>query len=65
MSHDRFKGQWNQVKGKARARWSKLTEDDLERVDGRIEQLVGFIQERHGTSKEEAERQVLEFFGSL
>lgn len=62
MNQDQFAGKWKQMKGKAKARWGKLTNDDLDRIDGKIEQLVGIIQEREGIAKEEAQRQVDEFY---
>ena len=52
-------GKWTQLKGKAREQWG--TDDDLERAKGNREQLAGRIQERYGTAKEEAERQVDEW----
>jgi len=58
MNHDRVEGQWKQVKGKLKERWGKLTDDDLDVIAGRREQLLGRIQERHGISKEDADRQV-------
>src|SRR5687768_6268317 len=58
MNQDIMKGQWKQLKGKAREKWGKLTDDDLDRVQGRREQLVGMIQERYGVARDEAERQV-------
>lgn len=58
MNWDRIEGQWKQVKGKAREQWGKLTDDDLDVVAGRREQLAGRIQERYGVAKDEAERQV-------
>lgn len=61
MNHDRVEGQWKQVKGKLKERWGKLTDDDLDVIAGRREQLLGRIQERHGIAKEEAVRQVQDF----
>ena len=46
MNWDRIEGSWKQVIGKARAQWGKLTDDDLDVVAGRREQLAGKIQER-------------------
>jgi len=65
MNTEQLKGKWHQVKGKAKQRWGKLTDDDLDRVAGRAEELAGVIQERHGLAKEEAERQVDEFCRKL
>jgi uncharacterized protein YjbJ (UPF0337 family) len=61
MNEDTLKGQWTQLKGKAREKWGKLTADDLDVVQGRAEQLIGKVQERYGIARGEAERQVKEF----
>jgi uncharacterized protein YjbJ (UPF0337 family) len=58
MNHDRMEGNWRQLKGKVKEQWGKLTDDDLDVIAGKREQLLGKIQERHGLSKEEAEKQV-------
>jgi uncharacterized protein YjbJ (UPF0337 family) len=61
MNWDEIKGKWKQVKGQAQQRWGKLTNDDLEVIGGKREELVGKIQERYGIAKDEAEKQVNEF----
>ncbi|PJE28616.1 Uncharacterized conserved protein YjbJ, UPF0337 family [Pseudooceanicola antarcticus] len=61
MNWDRIEGNWKQIKGEAIAQWGKLTEDDVDLIDGRREQLVGKIQERYGVAKDEAEAQVRDF----
>ena len=58
MNEDTLKGQWNQLKGTVREKWGKLTNDDLNVIQGQSEQLVGRIQERYGIARAEAERQV-------
>lgn len=58
MNWERIEGNWKQVKGKAVEQWGKLTNDDLDVIEGRREQLSGKIQERYGVAKEEAETQV-------
>ena len=58
MNWDRIEGQWSQVKGKAREQWGKLSQDDVDVVAGRRDQLAGRIQEVYGIKKEEAEHQV-------
>ncbi len=58
MNWDQAKGQWKQLKGKALEQWGKLTDDDLDVIDGKREQLAGRIQERYGVTREEAEKQV-------
>jgi uncharacterized protein YjbJ (UPF0337 family) len=61
MNWDQVEGKWKQATGKAKEKWGKLTDDDLQMVNGKKDQLVGRIQERYGIAKEEAERQVDEF----
>jgi uncharacterized protein YjbJ (UPF0337 family) len=58
MNWDQMEGKWKQVKGSVRSRWGKLTDDDLETISGKKDQLVGRIQERYGIHKDEAQRQV-------
>lgn len=61
MNNDRVQGQWKQWKGQLKERWGRLTDDDLDVIAGRRDQLLGRIQERHGIAKEEADRQVKDF----
>ncbi|MEX1022891.1 MAG: CsbD family protein [Dehalococcoidia bacterium] len=65
MNWDQIQGKWSQARGQAKERWGELTDDDLDRVDGMKDQLVGRIQERYGIAKEEAEQQADEFASSL
>jgi uncharacterized protein YjbJ (UPF0337 family) len=58
MNWDRIEGNWKQFSGKAQQQWGKLTNDDLDVVEGRRNELVGKIQERYGIAKDEAEKQV-------
>jgi len=58
MNWDTIKGNWKQAKGKVKQQWGKLTNDHLDVVSGKREQLVGKIQECYGIAKDEAERQV-------
>lgn len=61
MNWDQMEGKWKQYSGKVKEKWGKLTDDDLEVIRGRREQLIGKIQERYGIVKQEAEKQVDEF----
>ena len=53
MSELTWKGRWNQLKGKAKQQWADLTDDDLLYVDGKEDELLGRLQEKTGTTKEE------------
>jgi uncharacterized protein YjbJ (UPF0337 family) len=61
MNEDRIDGNWKQLKGKIKQQWGKLTDDDLDVIEGESEELVGRVQERYGIAREEAERQVKRF----
>ncbi len=58
MNRDTLKGQWMQVKGKIKQQWGKLTDDDLDQIQGNYEMLVGRLQERYGRSREEIEKEL-------
>ena len=55
MNWDHIEGKWMQLKGKVKEQWGDITDDDLDRVAGSRDQLAGYIQERYGIAKEEAE----------
>ena len=61
MNWDHVEGNWTEFRGKIRERWGKLTNDDLDVIAGRREQLVGLLQQRYGTAKDALEREVKEF----
>lgn len=61
MDWDQVQGKWKQMKGSAKTRWGKLTDNDLDVVAGKRDQLIGRIQERYGIAKEEAQHQVDEW----
>jgi uncharacterized protein YjbJ (UPF0337 family) len=65
MNWDQVEGKWKQYKGQVKEKWGKLTDDDLDVIDGRRQQLVGKLQERYGTAREVAEKQVDQFAKSL
>ena len=50
MNEDTLKGQWTQLQGAVRAQWGKLSNDDVDQIQGQTEQLVGKIQERPGSA---------------
>ena len=65
MNWDRIEGNWKQFSGKVRQQWGKLSDDDLDVIGGRREELSGRIQEVYGVSKDEADRQIERFAGTL
>jgi uncharacterized protein YjbJ (UPF0337 family) len=61
MNSDEMKGKWKQVKGSVKEQWGKLTDDDIDVIDGQHDQLVGKIQERYGIARDAAQKQVDEW----
>lgn len=61
MDANILKGKWLQLKGSVREKWGELTDDDVDKVGGNAEQLVGLIQERYGYAKQRAEDEVDSF----
>ncbi|WP_020399573.1 CsbD family protein [Kordiimonas gwangyangensis] len=61
MNKDVVKGKWKQLKGEAQKQWGKLTDDELDQIEGDATKLAGLIQERYGKSKEIAEKEVEEW----
>lgn len=65
MNNAEITGRWHQIKGKVKEQWGKLTDDDIEAMEGKGEQLVGKLQERYGYTKEQAEQEVSDFMQRL
>jgi uncharacterized protein YjbJ (UPF0337 family) len=61
MNADTLKGQWTKLKGSVREKWGKLTDDDVQQIQGHTQYLIGKIQERYGVARDEAQRQVEEW----
>lgn len=61
MNEDIIQGKWEQVKGAVQKRWGKLTNDNLDTINGSRKQLLGLIQESYGVAQDEAEKQVKEW----
>jgi uncharacterized protein YjbJ (UPF0337 family) len=58
MNQDILQGRWEQLKGKARIKWGKLTNDDIDQIKGERQKLVGKLRERYGLATERAEQDV-------
>lgn len=62
MNKDIVAGKWKQIAGKAKAMWGDLTDNELEKVEGDAERLAGLLQEKYGKTREQAEKEVKNFF---
>ena len=56
MNKLEIKGDWNIAKGKLKQKWAKLTDDDLQYVEGKMEELLGRIQKRTGETRDAVEK---------
>ena len=65
MNQDIIQGKWTQLKGSLKAKFGKLTDDDLSRAEGTHQYLVGRLQERYGWQKDQAEREIRDFERTL
>ena len=65
LNQDILAGQWKQVRGQVRQNWGMLTDDDLDRISGRFEEIVGLVQERYGYARAKAEQEVTQFIDRL
>ena len=60
MNQDIFAGKWKQLKGSLKQMWGKLTDDDIQQINGSYDKLIGIVQERYGHTKEQAEKEFRE-----
>jgi uncharacterized protein YjbJ (UPF0337 family) len=58
MNQDMLSGNWNQLRGKLRTWWGKLSDDDFEWISGQKDRLVGLIQEKYGYTRDQAEQDI-------
>lgn len=65
MNWDQVEGKWKQYKGGIKEKWGKLTDNDLNVISGKRDQLVGRIQEAYGLTKEQAQREVDDYVRSM
>jgi uncharacterized protein YjbJ (UPF0337 family) len=59
---DILSGTWKQMRGQVKQWWGKLTDDDLDRIDGTMDKLAGALQERYGWEREEVDREIRKRF---
>jgi len=57
MNDDIFEGKWKQIRGQAKVWWGKLTDDDLDKVNGKFDQFIGLLQEKYGYTREQAQEE--------
>ncbi|HEX9681419.1 MAG TPA: CsbD family protein [Anaerolineales bacterium] len=58
MHEQALKGKWREIQGRIRTWWGNLTDDDVAKIDGKLETLLGLLQQRYGYTRERAEQEV-------
>ena len=61
MNSERLEGSWDQVRGSVQKMWGKLTDNDLDQIEGDRKRLAGLIKERYGIAVDEAQKQIDEW----
>jgi len=56
MNRDELHGKWRQIRGQIKAQWGRLTDDELDEIEGNVEMLIGKIQEKYGQTRAEIVR---------
>jgi uncharacterized protein YjbJ (UPF0337 family) len=65
MNEDILKSQWQQIRGQIKIWWSVLTDDDLDKINGRRDRLIGLLQQKYGFTKEQATRELDDHLAQL
>src|SRR5262249_11384013 len=58
MNWDQVEGKWRQMTGSIKQQWGKLTDDDLDYINGKRDEFLGRLQQRYGIAREEAQKQL-------
>ena len=61
---DQVIAKWHQIRGSVKQEWGKLTDDDLDVIDGKQDQLEGRLQQRYGYAKDQAKKEIDAWYGS-
>lgn len=61
MNKDIFAGSWEEIKGKMKKTWGRLTDDDIEQIKGNQQEIYGKLQKHYGYTKEQIEKSLQDF----
>jgi uncharacterized protein YjbJ (UPF0337 family) len=61
MNEPWLRGKWNEIKGRVKEQWGELSDDEIARIEGRRDQLIGAIQQRYGKDRDAVEKEIREF----
>lgn len=65
MNWDKIAGNWKQYQGKIKEKWSFLTDEELDRIAGKRDQLVGMVEKKYGLTKDRVEQAVEDFLKEI
>jgi uncharacterized protein YjbJ (UPF0337 family) len=65
MSKDIFEGMWKQIRGNVKEWWGDLTDDELDKVEGKRDQMIGLLQEKYGYTRAKAENELDRRLGQI
>ena len=65
INTDVLTAKWHQFRGKVKEQWGKITDNDLDRIAGKRDQLIGLVQEKYGYTKQKAEEEVEQFLKKM
>lgn len=65
MNKDIFKGKWKEMQAQVKTQWNKLTDGDVNEIEGSYDELLGRLQKAYGYKKEEAEHAITQFLKKL
>jgi uncharacterized protein YjbJ (UPF0337 family) len=57
INNNVFEGKWKQFRGEVKVWWGKLTDDDLDKVEGNYDKLIGLLQEKYGYTQQQAQEE--------
>lgn len=61
MNKDIVKGHWHEIKGRLKAKWGELTDDEIDEMEGSREELDGILQKRYGYAKDRTKKEIDDF----
>jgi len=61
MNKEIIKGHWQELKGKVKQEWGKLTDDEIVQMNGTYDELSGKLQKLYGYQKDQAEKAIDNF----
>jgi uncharacterized protein YjbJ (UPF0337 family) len=65
MQEDILKGKWKQIQGDVKKLWGRLTDDDIQVIEGNRDKLAGILQERYGYTRQAVDKKIAEFLEDL